>query len=853
MHKTVLSIELSDSDDDRKPRRASGSGNAPKARVGPGSGGGAGGKQAKGKGTREVIDLTRDDDTGDDDDSDIEFVEQPQKKAAVPVVHAAPVPPVQGDGGPAPVSPASESTPGVKAELRLIPRRRSTFQQPPIRVPKVEKSVFRPVIERFLAQREAVLANQLKIGLAWLQERSHLALQTQLAKFTRKATRDECLALYQSYVDLCTSLRVPAFPITAPLVALYLHEEDCAIKSVIDSFERIRLAVLEVWEDGNVKALVTVADEWTELLDDETIEALRRENDRERWEAGKVPDLEAARGLRSRRSLGEAKPARSETKGFSGFVPAFESSDRRRASSELSSASGSTSSDQDEDSGSGEEDDGEVADEPKPQERRLDVADGQVLRFSSDPAITQGLADLVERRESILASQVRRSDPSKQAASNAARDVALLGNFDSKTCRKNIKPVFRAYHDFCEKEHIDPYPIVAEVVALFLYERAYARSYVRNILQYFERTRIAILSIWEGSEGVASAEDALRTSQAACLILQSDPDQASSQALPDKKEPMEQDPEEFSDLIPDMPTAGDRFKSSSAFEDACRNAARAFMGYAACRFALSHKKTQLSMGCSRYHVSPRCQYRVRVEKADDGDWVVNGDTSFWSHNHGRNPLIIADPSYRPPIPANRSASKRKKTSHLHGVKVEKGHVVPKTEGAKRPAPGPADVEREERREKRGKYVEQLLSKPRIPAPSPTLQAAARSYATPTPTSPGPSATGSVPPPALLPLPPFQDGPLSISELRMLLASLSPLLDTIALATVLHRFGVDSHARFANLVFARTEDVKESLEEFVADDGNVLERPLKDLILGITPLRWAVLRNKLAEKRVQFGE
>ncbi|KAL8292691.1 hypothetical protein RQP46_001303 [Phenoliferia psychrophenolica] len=364
-----------------------------------------------------------------------------------------------------------------------------------IRVPKVEES-YRPVIQRLVAEREAILADQLKIGLGWLQERSHRAVLTAFANVDHKPTRDEWLSIYQSYVTLCSSLRVPAFPVTAPLVALYLHERDCAVNSTIDVFERIRLAVLEVWEHENVpKHLVMVADEWTTLPEDETIMALKAENDRLRWEAGLAVDCD------------------------------------RRASSPLSSALGSSSSDQGGDENSDEEVESDDEEAPKASKTRRDAAaDEQVLRFSSDPAVVRGLADLSRRREEILSAQYRRSDPSKQAASEAARDAALAQFYSASSIKGNVDPVLRTFRQFCEEEEIDAFPVVADVLSVFLYEYAYSRKYAREVLAYFECIRIGILPIWKGTEGVAAASDTLQASPAAFLIIQSDSERSTVNA-----------------------------------------------------------------------------------------------------------------------------------------------------------------------------------------------------------------------------------------------------------------------------------------------------------------------------------
>lgn len=55
-----------------------------------------------------------------------------------------------------------------------------------------------------------------------------------------------------------------------------------------------------------------------------------------------------------------------------------------------------------------------------------------------------------------------------------------------------------------------------------------------------------------------------------------------------------------------------------------------------------------------------------------------------------------------------------------------------------------------------------------------------------------------------------DTPLSPSDLSRLLVDLSPLLSSPSIAAVLHRAGIDTLARFSNLVFALDEWLEAAL-------------------------------------------
>ncbi|KAL8292708.1 hypothetical protein RQP46_001320 [Phenoliferia psychrophenolica] len=502
-----------------------------------------------------------------------------------------------------------------KTNYKVLHERRVRLN--PARGIKVEESTYRPFIQRLLAQRDAILAHQRVIGLGYLQNPSYLSVYSALSLLAHKPTRDERMGVYDSYASYCTTISVPSFPILASLVALYLYDRDCAIQSTIQAFESIRLAALGTWEYEHLRnESVKVVDE--SLEKNETIKALKAENDRLRYEARSRPVVDY------------------------------------RASSELSSFESDSE-------GKGE----------SGGHRSRSVLEGQILRVSSDPAIVQGLVDLNQRRQSILSDQYRRSDLSKDEESESAVTLALRKYYSPTSYNSHVDPAFRAYRQFCTEEDIPPFPIVADLVALWLHDYAYSRG---SLFDY---------------------------------------------------------------LVPGMPVDGDVFESCAAFEDACWNAARAFMGYNTTRKA-----------------DKRSSRHIAIESAGNLDEIDSeGDTV----------------------------------------------VVPKLEAGKRPAPAPSpddDVERQEEREKRSKYVE------RVPHQHPAAP------------------------------------PLSIPDLRKLLAALSSLLDSDAIATALHRFGIDSPLRFSNLIFASEGEVKEALQEFESD---------------VPWLRWVILLKKLAERRAEFGE
>ncbi|KAL8278921.1 hypothetical protein RQP46_008590 [Phenoliferia psychrophenolica] len=181
--------------------------------------------------------------------------------------------------------------------------------------------------------------------------------------------------------------------------------------------------------------------------------------------------------------------------------------DYRDDSSELSSIGELTATEE-----------GEEAHGGDPEQEREPVEEGEVMRTSSDPAVVQGLSELDHRREEILSDQGRRSNPSKQDASGAA-----LWRSMSKRSQKAFKPTMRAYRQFCEEEDVDPFPIVADVVAIFLSDYAFNRRHAGFMISIFEQGRKAMFSLWKRTSGVARLEDDLASSPACTLITQSDP------------------------------------------------------------------------------------------------------------------------------------------------------------------------------------------------------------------------------------------------------------------------------------------------------------------------------------------
>lgn len=158
-------------------------------------------------------------------------------------------------------------------------------------------------------------------------------------------------------------------------------------------------------------------------------------------------------------------------------------------------------------------------------------------------------------------------------------------------------------------------------------------------------------------------------------------------------------------------------------------------------------------------------------------------------------------------------------------------VAPDFASAKRRAShasGGDDVER--CRLKRGKFVKREASDgttPPVPipaqsSPAPLPSPAVFAYATP-----------ALSPPLPRPLPAILDSPLSPFDLTKLLVSLSPILASPTIAAAPHRIGVNSVARFTNLVFVSEDWLEEALGEREAE---------------VPKFKRLVLLKKLGEKR-----
>ncbi|KAL8276527.1 hypothetical protein RQP46_011075 [Phenoliferia psychrophenolica] len=394
MHGKRRAVIQSDSDED-EPVASGSKSKQPRSVPAVGSAGAS----AKGKGKAvktDVIDLT-----GDSDDDEVEAVESRVSVTARSPTKENFVKDEEEELGldPAPTEVQETPEPEEDEDVAMEEPEEDSDED----LDEVDETPQQTAVRLFLADRETIIMQQNDDGLRRLQDPSDEAVREGFAEIASSFTRTERFSVYNSYSKYCTDiLKVPAFPIGGPIVALYLHENDCAIGSVVESLECARSAALDVWEADDVAQLVEVAGDAEELKYDESVRAVCALSDALRFEARNggaqhLVDLDEERKLRS------GKVVASPSKGTAG-----------------------------------------------------------------KQAASPHIASLQAASEKVMA---------RYLTLDGLRPSSLLA---AKTC-------FNGYRQFCATENILPFPLVAEVIAVWILKSDHQPGYAANNLGYLER------------------------------------------------------------------------------------------------------------------------------------------------------------------------------------------------------------------------------------------------------------------------------------------------------------------------------------------------------------------------------
>lgn len=88
------------------------------------------------------------------------------------------------------------------------------------------------------------------------------------------------------------------------------------------------------------------------------------------------------------------------------------------------------------------------------------------------------------------------------------------------------KACLNSYRHFCATEDIHPFPLVADVVAVWILKSDHQPKYAANNLGILERVRLRLLPLWLNSPGVAKAQETLLQDSVANLLRLSTPRKA---------------------------------------------------------------------------------------------------------------------------------------------------------------------------------------------------------------------------------------------------------------------------------------------------------------------------------------
>ncbi|GAA5983135.1 hypothetical protein JCM5350_007889 [Sporobolomyces pararoseus] len=297
----------------------------------------------------------------------------------------------------------------------------------------------------------------------------------------------------------------------------------------------------------------------------------------------------------------------------------------------------------------------------------------------------QKIQELVSNREAVFAKHRLLDDPTREAGS--------LEELKRFALTKTLQSGLNRYIEFCQAVNLPVAPISASSIACFIVAKCSHHDgcydTARKQLNQFRR---AISNLWEDVEGMEQLEDSNEIERALMSFLKErrskrvirgsrdTSDESSSEAesgsgdsevivprqtLQKSVEIEEETDTESEDsesqeveqsIIPDLPQAGESFRSANDFFIACYQAMLPIYGNGVILAQDEDEQSQLSIKCSRsapiYRSSTEgcCPWKVgAVVNSSTGGVTVDQASSYLHHSHDRAKGIAKDPAWRPPV------------------------------------------------------------------------------------------------------------------------------------------------------------------------------------------------------------
>ncbi|KAK4700480.1 hypothetical protein P7C70_g5767, partial [Phenoliferia sp. Uapishka_3] len=697
------------------------------------------------------------------------------------------------------------------------------------------------VVARLLDQREAILTKHRQPRpIGSLQEASTKAVVTTLTAISHPGLRDAHLTTFRQFTVFCAACSIPVFPIAPEIVALWMYDGNCATFKTIVTMESVRLASLDVWENEGHTEHASIAKH-------EAVRALRNIDEEKKWNpvvdpqpktshkktmhpggtdseasvsgsrASNTPDIERRRAaiLVNQRKAGKRAPLFLSHPQFqvsltnSAAVVPLESMHRRVMASSIYANQTSRS--------------------------RFN----SYKRFcdqSNVPAfpITEDIEELwchdarftkstIKSTRRVLSIARGVAEPAGDAESEWEEDDESEEGEDQGLLLSILWPFGKAHKPFPIPGTTFPSATAFEDTCI---EVALASFGINTFRYQVSGTRLRLKCgryNQAGPEGHRCPFSISAAKSGTVWVVENDgqsqhnhgpdhrflknsswrPRTKSRHALPQPVSIGKEGYEESEgcetnkrgvDPVQPFPPAGTAFPSAIAFEKACAAVALSSFGINVFRYDTS-RTGRFVLGCARYNYPERTQSRCRFSIAASRigeDWIVESD-GHPKHTHGPDPNFLKDPSWRPHLrPEKRDRPRCDTGPYANGT----GNSM--------------DVSEPPRKRQR---VDSFAAGP---APGPVASTSRANFvsATSNPASASALPLSSTSAPRFTPSPTVPTGPpraLSVVDVSVLLAALSPLLGNRKLAAALHARGLTNSIRWNTLVFGDWDIVKGSVD------------------------------------------
>ncbi|GAA5872646.1 hypothetical protein JCM3774_001872 [Rhodotorula dairenensis] len=266
---------------------------------------------------------------------------------------------------------------------------------------------------------------------------------------------------------------------------------------------------------------------------------------------------------------------------------------------------------------------------------------GKALEWSAD-FVPASMKDLFDDRERLFALQRTFGQPNQQQQAEA-----IVRQYGSSLTKRQSSEV-AVYRRFCAAAQIPPWPVTNALRVLCVVARLSGGSYSYNKL-WPVLTTLKDLTRPVFDNAPAYAELASFQTPPSSAFKTQDIDDAN--AASDSGTSVTSDSEVNTPGTPHQPAIANRqFATVDDALVACAIPMIKTYGCSARILNLTSDRAHIYCNRNHSHYTPRCSYHWVLNFDDHkGAWIVEEAGSNLSHNHGANPSILQDPTWRPKV------------------------------------------------------------------------------------------------------------------------------------------------------------------------------------------------------------